>query len=746
MRKVITSLILCLICLIQINAVDIVPRPYRVCITKGSFQFTSECSISCEIKSDNLSSIISTFVDDMESDYGLRISYVTNSKATIYLRYDKKVAKEGYLLNVNPYRICIQASDDAGFFYGLKTIGQFVLADPNHMEIPCMDIQDFPRFSYRGFLMDSARYFIPIEDVKTIIDIASCYKLNIFHWHLTDDQGWRIEIKKYPKLTETGSVRAYSNTGTWDQYCPAHNDGMPHSGFYSQEELRDIVAYANQRNVTIIPEIEMPGHSSAMISCYPELTCSSNSNVTITAGLGITNHILCPKPSTFDFIEDVLTEVASIFPGDYIHIGADECQKSSWAECADCRRIIEDNGLEGTEALHAYFIQQLEIIGDKLGKKLIGWDEILEGGLPLKSTVMSWRGESGGIKAAKTGNDVIMCPNSHCYLDYYQEYPEYAPIAIGGYSPIEKVYSYDPIPVSLSTKEAEHILGIQGNIWGEFVPDIKSYEYLAFPRLLAIAEIGWSTIENKDLSRFLSNIKNQFDFFNLRGINACHEYFRPCFSTDLSEKGSLKVCMNNLSRDAIRYTVDGTFPDSGSALYSDPLELNGDAIITAASFTEDGEMISEPVRRRYVVNKATGCAYHMSSEPWSLDWYEVKDNLLTDGQKGFVPSNYEWFAISSGIQITIDLNVACDVHAIKFGTMVSPANSVYPAARAECYLSDDGVNFTQIGSSNFYYPPYKGEKKCFDNIIRTNGRCGRFLKIIITGQQDCMAIDEIEVF
>lgn len=339
-----------------------------------------------------------------------------------------------------------------------------------------------------------------------------------------------VRDKKYPRLTEKGSVRSNSAIGTWDQYYPRHYDGKEHSGYYTQDEIRDIVRYAADRQITIVPEIEMPGHALAALSAYPEYACSFHSSLDLMAGAGISDQVYCPKPQTFRFIKDILTEVASLFPGEYIHIGGDECPKTSWEQCEDCQALIRKENLKDEFELHAYFIQQVEKIAEGLGRKLIGWDEVLEGGLPLKATVMSWRGEAGGIKAAQLGNNVIMTPNTYCYLDYYQENPEFAPLAIGGFISLEQVYDYEPIPEALTAEEAKHIMGIQGNIWGEYVATIEKFEYMAFPRLLAIAEVAWSQPENKNRELFISRLKKEFSFRNgkmsIHAVNISDLVFR----------------------------------------------------------------------------------------------------------------------------------------------------------------------------------------------------------------------------
>ena len=739
---------------------NIIPQPSSVQEMKGEFDMTLCVGIDYTGKLAEVNGLIERFIKQMSDEYGLSLKNAKGQKRQIRLQDKSDLGAEAYELLISTQKITIKASSIAGFFYAFRTIGQLLLASESHASLPCMKVKDKPRFPYRGFLIDAGRYYMPLDDVKKIIDVAANYKLNRFHWHLTDDQGWRLEIKKYPLLTEKGSTRWGSAWGTWDQYYPAHYDGKPHSGYYTQEEVREIVKYASERQITIVPEIEMPGHALAALSVYPEYACSFHKNVSMMAGAGISDQVFCPKPQTFQFIKDVLTEVANLFPGEYIHIGGDECPKSSWERCADCQALMKREHLKNENELHAYFIQQVEDIAEGLGRKLIGWDEVLEGGLPLKSTVMSWRGEAGGIKAARLGNDVIMAPNTYCYIDYYQEYPEFAPLSIGGFIPLEKVYGYEPVSRELTEEEGQRIIGIQGNVWGEYVADREKYEYLAFPRLLAIAEVAWSRSENKDLGRFISNLEKEFSYFRKRDVNACREYFRPRIQGAWDNTvGKFLVSLETLCpKTKIYYTLDGSEPTAQSSLYTSPVVLSGNACVRAVATDASGAILKKPTLRRFVVNKATGCSYTLSTEPWSLDWYPVKPVLFTDGVYGFVPSNSEWAAIVSGEEIVIDLKESIVVSGVRFGTMVAPINSVLPAKSAECFLSDDGKVFHRIGASEFTYPLYKGEKEVYRNYVKTSGGKGRYLKLVIHGQTDLpddypypnseayMALDEIEVF
>jgi len=737
-----------------IQAINVIPQPYYVQESCGYFDVVNKNNILYNGNKQEVCNIIDRFVEQLRLDYKLILSTDKHKKANIVLQDMSSLSEEEYELEVTTNSVLVKAAKPAGFFYALRTINQLLLADDNHARIPCLVIKDKPRFSYRGFMIDAARHYFPLEDVKKIIDIASGYKLNRLHWHLTDDQGWRIEIKKYPFLTQEGATRLYSAIGTWDQYFPRHYDGKKHAGFYTQKEIREIVKYAADRQIIIIPEIEMPGHSLAALHAYPEYACSFHSSIDMLAGTGISEQVYCPKETTFNFIRDILLEVADMFPGEYIHIGGDECPKKSWMQCVDCQNLIKKENLKNETELHAYFIQQVEKIAKSLGRKLIGWDEILEGGLPLESTVMSWRGEAGGIKAAKLGNNVIMSPNTNCYFDYYQEFPQYAPLAIGGFIPVEKVYRYDPIPSVLSAEEAERIIGVQGNVWGEFIPNINKFEYMAYPRLLAIAEIAWSSSENKDEIRFMKNLEKEFMFFRKKKVNACTAYYRPFITGKWDDtKNMYMIEIKSLCPfSEIRYTLDGTEPTIESRVYNAPFALNSNACIKAILINKEKELLGSPEVRNFLVNKATGCSYKLSNEMYSLDWYTLKPALLTDGVPGFVPSNSEWGAIPSGTEIIIDLKEITSITGISLGTMISPMNNVFPLKSVVCYLSNNGEAFQKITESDFSYPEYMGVKEIYHKSIRLNKAKGRFLKLRVEGQNNLsnlpslIALDEIEVY
>ncbi len=428
-------------------------------------------------------------------------------------------------MEVNEDGIRILASTAAGLYYALQTVRQLLppqieqtLGSPGDAvwRVPLVNISDSPRFSYRGMHLDVGRHFFPVEFVKRYIDMMSRYKMNYFHWHLTEDQGWRIEIKKYPKLTEVGAYRA--ETILEKNFNPYVGDGIPHGGFYTQDEIRDIVAFAAERYITIIPEIEMPGHSTAALAAYPELACSDGPFQVATVW-GVKEDIYCPHERTFEFLEDVLSEVMDLFPSPYIHIGGDEVPKRRWEESPVARDVIVREGLSDESELQSWFIRRIEGFLRANGRRLIGWDEIIEGGLAPDATVMSWRGMSGGIEAAKGGHDVIMTPTHWCYFDYYQGSPETEPLAIGGLTLLDTVYSFEPIPKELTEDEARHVLGAQGNVWTEYMKTPEYVEYMAFPRAQALSEVVWTPVRHRDFGRFRKRLIRHLLHLDVLGVN-----------------------------------------------------------------------------------------------------------------------------------------------------------------------------------------------------------------------------------
>jgi len=442
---------------------------------------------------------------------------------------DMQLGDEGYFLEVTKREVKISANQNAGIFYGIQTLKQLLPAQIEsrsnsnsksqiEWKIPTVKIRDFPKYKWRGMMLDTCRHYMPVTFIKKFIDYLAMYKLNRFHWHLTEDQGWRIEIKRYPELSEISAWRKETVIGH-RRDTPNRYDGKRHGGIYTQDQIRDIIKYAEERYITIIPEIEMPGHSGAALAAFPEISCTGGPFEVKTIW-GVHKDVYCAgKEETFEFLENVLSEVIELFPSEYIHIGGDECPKERWKECPDCQKRIKDEGLKDENELQSYFVKRIEKYLNSKGKKLIGWDEILEGGLAPDATVMSWRGTEGGIAAAKAGHDVIMSPTSYCYFDYYQGPPENEPLAIGGMLTLKKVYSFEPAPEELSEKEKKHILGGQANLWTEYIPDPKQAEYMIFPRIATLSEAVWTPKEIKKWSDFSRRIKSHYKRYDIMGIN-----------------------------------------------------------------------------------------------------------------------------------------------------------------------------------------------------------------------------------
>ncbi len=512
------------------NVYSVIPAPVTLNEAAGKFIFGKKSSIIVT-KLDNETSLSADLlVKLVRNCTGLEMPVTEGARArrgSVFMSIDTAIEnKEGYDLSVTSSKILIKASSPVGLFYAVQTLRQLmppvvekdsVIPDLK-LSVPACEIIDEPRFGYRGMHLDVGRHWFPVEEIKKYIDMLALHKMNTFHWHLTEDQGWRIEIKKYPELTAKGAYRKETIVGHAGKR-PMVFDGERYGGFYTQEEIKEVVAYAADRFIRVIPEIEMPGHSLAALAAYPELSCTGGP-FEVGTRWGVYEDVYCAgKEETFTFLQDVLDEVIALFSCEYIHIGGDECPKTRWRRCQLCQQRIQDEGLKDENELQSYFIKRIEKFLISRDRHLIGWDEILEGGLAPEATVMSWRGIAGGIEAAKQGHDVIMSPTSYAYLDYYQSEPEGQPLAIGGYLPLEKVYSFDPVFDELTPEENKHILGLQGNVWTEYISTPEHLEYMAFPRAMAIAETGWTPSSKKDFEEFLVRLEVQEKRYDILDIN-----------------------------------------------------------------------------------------------------------------------------------------------------------------------------------------------------------------------------------
>ena len=511
------------------GGVNIIPQPNSLKINKGSFDISKGTTlyIAEDVKKLEHVKFAINYLQGMFYGSGIDIKTVDKSlKNQIVISKGDFNNDEAYSIEAltDSDILHIRAKTARGLFYAFQTLRQLLPAkifgksEEAKWKVPAVSIEDAPRFSYRGMHLDVGRHYFSLESIKKYIDYIAMHKMNIFHWHLTEDQGWRIEIKKYPKLTEVGAYRDETLAGHYSDK-PHKFDGKRYGGFYTQDQIRQIVKYAQERFITVVPEIEFPGHSTAAISAYPELSCDGKQRKVATKWGVYKRGVYCTKEVNFQFMEDVLSEVLELFPSKYIHVGGDEAPKDEWKKCRHCRGLIKREKLSGFDGLQSYFIRRIENFLNQRGRDLIGWDEILEGGLAPNATVMSWRGVKGGIEAAEQGHDVIMTPTDYCYFDYYQADKEEEPLAIGGYLPLKKVYSFDPVPENLDEQEAKHILGAQGNVWTEYMKDFKKVEYMTFPRIGALSEVVWTKKDKKDWDDFMSRMKVQYERYDVLGIN-----------------------------------------------------------------------------------------------------------------------------------------------------------------------------------------------------------------------------------
>lgn len=553
----------------------IIPQPKRV---KSKDKTMAIIGSDTELQFDESDEALSTAAGHLKKWlFAQRLKPVPDNrkKTSIRLRIvDTLGIKEAYQLRVTPKGVDISGSDAAGVFYGIQSFIQ--LSKPwapkqvRLIAVPFTAVKDRPAFAYRGMHLDVGRHLFPVKVIKRYIDMLARYKMNRFHWHLTEDQGWRIEIKQYPKLQEIAAYRNETLVGHYSDQ-PHQFDGKRYGGFYTQEEVKEIVAYAQERFITVIPEIELPGHAQAAIAAYPELGCTGEP-VEVATKWGIFENVYCPSEATFTFLENVLTEVMALFPSEYIHIGGDECPKTQWEESPLCQKIIKEEGLKDEHELQSWFIQRIEQFLNKNGRQIIGWDEILEGGLAPNATVMSWRGEAGGIEAAKQGHDVVMTPTSHCYFDYYQSNHPDEPLAIGGYLPLEKVYNYHPVPEELSEEEAKHILGAQGNVWTEYIPKPSKLVYMTYPRMQALAEVVWSGESKPGFEDFAKRLSYHLDWMEDEGINAAVHIYDVNLKVIGGQGEPLKILVSNPFGDS-RFSVKKA-PATGNSdfPYIDPFD------------------------------------------------------------------------------------------------------------------------------------------------------------------------------
>lgn len=683
----------------------IIPLPQEVSITNGgSFVLTPSTSIIYPEGNDLLKQageFLASYIKEA-TGYAPKVATAKSSKP-IHLSIDKSISNpEGYRLTVTPEGIELAGATKAGVFYGVQTLRKSIpaVAEGMNIELPAVTINDYPRFAYRGMHLDVSRHFFPADSVKKYIDILALHNMNTFHWHLTDDQGWRIEIKKYPELTKIGSQRKQTVIG----HNSGEYDGKPYGGFYTQDEIRDVIAYAKERFITIIPEIDLPGHQQAALATYPELGCTGGP-YDVWQQWGVSEDVICAgNEKSMQFLEDVLSEVIDLFPSEYIHIGGDECPKIRWKTCPKCQARIKAEGIKGDkkhsaeEYLQSSVISQMEKFVESKGRHIIGWDEILEGGLAPNATVMSWRGVDGGIEAAKQHHNVIMTPNTYLYFDYYQSTDtENEPMAIGGYLPLERVYSLEPT-AGIPDEYKKYVIGVQANLWTEYIPTFSQVEYMVMPRMAALAEVQWTDPSKKEYQSFLPRLVRMTKLYDRLGYNYAKNIFdiHAEFTTD-TENGEVVVDLSTMGDGDIYYTLDGSEPTSASNKYDTPVRIKENATIKAVVVRPAGNscVFSEKI----TFSKSTAKPVTLRVAP--SRGYEFKGGPeMTDGLTG--DTNYKtgrWLGFQGkDLDAAIDLKQPVEISQVAFNTNVVKGDWIMGAAGVTVKVSEDGKNFKEIVS------------------------------------------------
>jgi hexosaminidase len=788
---------------------NIIPKPNQMDFTNGEFDLLLLKDFLFNSNSKQLNEAYGDFSKEFKRKYKNKIS--TKLHSGLVLSDNTRLSNEAYRIDISQNVILISGSYK-GLFYALQTLQQ-IFSQAKDNKIPCCTITDSPRFAYRGMHLDVARHFQPISFVKKYLDYMAMYKFNTFHWHLTDDQGWRIEIKKYPKLTSVGGWRNGTIVG---RYPGTDNDNTKHGGYYTQAQIKEVVQYAADRNITVIPEIEMPGHASAAIAAYPELSCFPNEKTIIPNAFistasknstgklvqetwGVFEDVFAPTETTFNFLQNVLDEVMPLFPSKYIHIGGDECPKEAWKRSDFCQQLIKENNLKDEHGLQSYFIQRIEKYINNKGKNIIGWDEILEGGLASNATVMSWRGEKGGIEAAQQKHNVIMTPGTHCYFDHSQSKNEDS-VTIGGYTSVEKVYDYEPIPKELNAQEAKYVLGAQSNLWTEYIKYPSKVEYMIFPRMLALSEVLWSKKEGRSWEEFEPRLLEQMKKLKNGGVTVSNVIYDPIVTIKqrddfvgvdlyIKDKRACEYCAivvkQELFKDSIFkgyhtavimkskkvgseekfYSEDSTFYsiDTGRIIYykglHQPFDKRQINISSKITYSQGGHhYMGEAKYLFFNINKATGKKITLTMPP--SKGYPGNGGAfgLVNGvvsEKGI--NSAEWLGFGEGqdAEMVIDLGKEQEVSSVKIHTLDQQGSWIYLPESMEILTSNDGVNFSSIAKSKNFTDDKNRMKFLEATFAKTTYR---YIRVwvknfgqIPSGQPDAgnqawLFIDEVQVY
>lgn len=651
------------------------------------------------------------FAQDLEELVGIRPSVAAgtseDAKGNVYFTLGlQNGGKEAYNINVSSEGILVRAVAPEGIYRATRTLLKSVGTEKtSSVEFPSAEVSDWPRFGYRGLMLDVSRHFSDVEMVKRTIDMLALHQLNIFHWHLTDDQGWRIEIKSHPELTEVGAWRDDTVVGRYLGGTDYPTDGKRHGGFYTQEQIREIVAYAKERYIEIIPEIDLPGHTSAVLAAYPQLGCEDK-EYKVANRWGVIRDVLCAgNPASLDLFKDIMDEVCDLFPGKYIHLGGDECVKDRWKACPKCQRKIRELGLKDgsryskEDYLQSWFMGEVASFVQSKGKRVIGWDEILEGVPMDDSVIMSWRGTEGGITAARMGHDVVMTPTSDMYFDQSQTLAsQLEEIPVGGFINVMKVYSYEPLPASLTPEQQKHILGCQANVWCEYMPEERIRQYQMLPRLAALSEVQWTMPERKNYKDFLKRLPKMLSIYDHYGYNYAKHIFDVACSYSVNvEKGSLEVSLSTLGNDPIYYTLDGTSPQTKKAmLYDDtPIVISSPSELKV-SVLRNGKFTKEETLFKLDCNKATFKKVNISTT-LNIMQAHLPHEILTDGIIGSLRcDDYRWMSCTGRMSLILDLGKSESFSRIGWVALNSRSENILVPQNVKIQISEDGKQYCTI--------------------------------------------------
>lgn len=730
----------------SINAqINIIPAPLSVQNKSGYFTVNANTKINSIAVFKEIAQLFVEQAHFNNRSVSAKTLVLPNTINFMLAKAGDSLGKEGYILNITKQNITIKAMQPQGAFYGAQSLLQLMFTQANKNQISWGLVYDKPRFQYRGLHLDVSRNFYPVAFIKRYIDLMARYKMNTFHWHLTDDSGWRLEIKAYPKLTQNAAWREGKTWKDWRaQGEKFSEEGNPNAygGYYTQEQAREVVKYAAVRGVTVIPEIEMPGHSFEVLTAYPELSCSGTEN-------NKEHDFNVAKPEVYTFLQNVLSEVMAVFPSKYIHIGGDEAHKTAWKTDPLCLVLMKKEGFAHIDQLQSYFVKRIEKFIISKGRKMIGWDEILQGGLAPEATVMSWRGEQGGIDTAKMGHDVVMTPAAYMYFDYYQGDPKIEPEAIGGFVPIEKVYNYEPVPNELTASEAKHILGAQANLWTEYVSTTDHVEYMEYPRAIALAEVNWSDKKKRNWANFQQRMQGQYRYLQQLNVN----YARPSYQVTIlpqfiyTENKAIVSIISQQNNAIIYYTTDGTTPTTKAIKYNGAFEVKDSKIITAALFVKNeirGDAVTLPVDFHKAIGKKV--IYNL---PFSPNYQGKKESTLVDGYRGGISyGDGFWQGIETNdMDVTLDMGQTCQLNTVSVGFMQLISQGIYIPAYVKLSVSDDGINFTDVERIQNNIPEDDSKLITKDFKFNLTNKKSRYIRLYAEDKQKgFLFVDEVIVY